>query len=151
MSELHAHLCPYIVMYGLRLCPKVHLVWSNKLLRTVSDQAPGTRQKLFLRSTDGLLGSGTGMTFVQATYKLERDGCLVFKCYEISSVSAAVNMTQLHYPNLQAVTRQLSGGNLQVDQQLSDYTLSCVRPGLQYYEQCFTGCPSCCCTGVFPH
>ena len=82
-----------------------------------------------------------GMPFVQATYKLEGDGCLVFECYEIiSSLTAAVNMPHPSYPNVQAVVRRSSCENVQVQQQLNSYTLSCVKPGLQYYRECLAGC-----------
>ena len=82
-----------------------------------------------------------GMPFVTSTYKLEGDGSLALQCYEvISSLTAAVNMPQPCYRNLQAVICRLSGGNTQVEQQLGDYALSCVQPGLDYYRECLAGC-----------
>lgn len=70
-----------------------------------------------------------GMPFVRATYSLEGDGPLALSCYEIiSALKAAVQ--QAHYPNLQALTTQLACGNMQVQQQWTQYAISCVQPGL---------------------
>ena len=81
------------------------------------------------------------MPFVQATYKLEGDGHLALECYEvISSLTAAVNMARPHYPNLKAVVKRLSGGNLQIEQQFNNYAISWVQPGLRYYNDHLTGC-----------
>ena len=102
------------------------------------DQAPATRQKLlqffqdqqkkaFLEIELAVIVDA-GMPFVQATYKLEGDGCLAFEM--ISSLTAAVNMPQTCYPNVQAVVRLLSCGNVQAEQRLNSYALSCVQPGL---------------------
>ena len=104
---------------------------------TMHDQAPATRHKLlqFLQDpqkkafleVELAIIVDAGMPFVQATYKLEGDGHLALECYEvISSLTAAVNMAQPHYPNLQAVVRRLSGGNLQVEQQLNNCYLLCA-------------------------
>lgn len=82
-----------------------------------------------------------GLPFVQATYKLEGGGPLTLQCYEvIASLTAAVNMAQPHYPNLQAVSRKLSGGNVQLQQQMLQYAISCVWPGLLHYKECLSGC-----------
>ena len=108
---------------------------------TMHNQAPATRHKLlqFLQDpqkkafleVELAIIVDAGMPFVQATYNLEGDGHLALECYEvISSLTAAVNMAQPHYPNLQAVVWRLSGGNLQVEQQLNNYAISCVQPGL---------------------
>ena len=51
-----------------------------------------------------------GMPFVQATYNLEGDGPLALTCYEtIRALNAATR--QAYYPNLQAVTSEISSGN----------------------------------------
>ena len=118
---------------------------------TMHDQAPATRHKLlqFLQDpqkkafleVELAIIVDAGIPFVQATYKLEGDDHLALECYEvISSLKAAMNMAQPHYPNLQAVVRRLSGGNLQVEQQLNHYAISCVQPGLRYYNDRLTGC-----------
>ena len=65
---------------------------------------------------------------------------LLYLNYEvINSLTAAVNMPQPYYPNLQAVVSLLSCGNMQAEQQLNSYALSCMQPGLQYYQECLTG------------
>ena len=72
------------------------------------------------------------MQFVKATYSLEGDGLLAFQCYEIiSSLNAAVNLA--HHPNVQALARLLSGGNVSIQQQWEQYALIRVQPGYQYY------------------
>ena len=51
-----------------------------------------------------------GMPFVQAMYNFEGDGPLAFTCYEtISALNAAAR--QAYYPNLRAVTSEISSGN----------------------------------------
>ena len=82
-----------------------------------------------------------GMPFVQATYRLEGNGPLALLCYEvISSLTTAVNLMPMpHYPNLQAVARCLSGGNLQNQQQLVQYATSCIQPGMHYFNECLNG------------
>ena len=109
------------------------------------DQSPATRQKLLQdQQKKAFLEIELAVIvepFVQATYKLEGDGCLAFECYEvISSLTAAVNMPQPCYPNVQAVVRRLSCGNVKAEQRLNSYALSCVQPGLRYYQECLTGC-----------
>ena len=74
-----------------------------------------------------------GHSFVQATYNLEGDGPLALTSYEvISALTTSVNQVQ-HYPNAQAVARSVSSGNAATQQQLLQYALSCVQPGLQYF------------------
>jgi len=77
-----------------------------------------------------------GVHFVQTTYLLEGDGPLVFRCYEaISALTAAINLA--HYPNLNAIARELSGGNPVTQQQFEAYGKSCVEPAIQYYREKF--------------
>ena len=58
--------------------------------------------------------------FVKTTYHLEGDGPLVFRCYEaITALTAAVNLA--HYPNLNAIARELSSGNPATQQQWEAY------------------------------
>ena len=72
--------------------------------------------------------------FVQTTYLLEGDGPLVFCCYEaISALTAAVNLA--HYPTLNAIARELSGGNPVTQQQFEAYGKSCVEHAIQYYGE----------------
>ena len=71
-----------------------------------------------------------GHQFVSTTYNLEGDGPLVFMCYKsISALTAALNIA--NYPNLNAVSRELSCGNTVTDQQLIAYGKACVNPAIQ--------------------
>ena len=73
-----------------------------------------------------------GMSFVQATYKLEGDGSLVLTCYEvISALTASISQVH-HYRNAQAVARCISS-NTSAQQQLLQYAFACVQPGLHYF------------------
>ena len=74
-----------------------------------------------------------GKQFVQATYKLEGDGPLVFQCYEIiSALSTSVVME--NYPNVQAVVRNIAKST---EQQLKwiKYARQCIKPALDYYKE----------------
>ena len=75
-----------------------------------------------------------GMRFVQVTYNLEGDGTLALTCYEtISVLNAAAR--QAYYPNLRAVTSEISSGNSLIEIYLVLYAKSFVLPGLNYYFQ----------------
>ena len=67
------------------------------------------------------------MPFVKATYNLEVDGPLSLTCYEtISALNAAAR--QANYPNLQALACDLSAGDPNKEEELSQYAKSCVQP-----------------------
>ena len=73
-----------------------------------------------------------GMRFVQATYNLEGDGPLALTCYEtISVLNAAAR--QAYYPNLRAVTSEISSGNSLIEIDLVQHAKSFVQLGLNYY------------------
>ena len=75
-----------------------------------------------------------GMRFVQATYNLEGDGPLALSCYEtISVLNAAAR--QAYYPNLWAVTSEISSGNSLIEIDLVQHAKSFVQRGLNYYFQ----------------
>ena len=57
-----------------------------------------------------------GESFVKATFQMEGDGPLVFKCYEILS-TLTPGLRVAHYPNPGAVAIALSGGSPTVLQQ----------------------------------
>ena len=79
-----------------------------------------------------------GEAFVKATYNLEGDGPLVFRCFEIlSTLTASIQVA--HYPNVQAIARTLSAGSPVIHQQWLDYAKDCVKPGLQYFLEKFLG------------
>ena len=78
-----------------------------------------------------------GEGFVKATYNLEGDGPLALTCFEVlSTLNAGIQVG--HYPNVQAIAQELSGGTPAVLQQWVAYAKACVRPGLQYFLDKFT-------------
>ncbi len=106
------------------------------------DLAPATRSKLLsvlnhpqqkaYLQVELAVTVDAGMPLVRATYNLEGDGALALKCYEIiCTLKAAVQ--QAHYPNLQGLATQLASGNMQIQQQWTQYAISCVQPGLTYF------------------
>ena len=69
---------------------------------------------------------------MKATYSLEGDGPLVFRCSEIvESLRAAVHTA--YFPNLETTARYLSGSSTSPAQQLVAYGKSCVQPGQEYF------------------
>jgi len=73
-----------------------------------------------------------GKQFVQATYKLEGDGPLVFQVYEIiSALSTSIIME--NYPNVQAVVKNISRST---EQQLRwrKYARQCIKPALEHLQ-----------------
>ena len=85
-----------------------------------TDLAPATRQKLLtiLQDTQKSLNLqlelaaviDAGEPFVKAMYKLEGDGALVFKCFDVLA-SLAAGIRTAYFPNLTAVSARLSAGN----------------------------------------
>jgi len=56
-----------------------------------------------------------GKPFVQATYKLEGDNILAFRCYEIiSALNTSVVME--NYPNVQAVVKRKNRCTIEMDE-----------------------------------
>ena len=77
-----------------------------------------------------------GIHFVKATYDLEGDGPLVLSCYEIiERVRLAVQSA--HYPNVDAIARNLCSGNPLLQQQYRAYAVSCLEPGISYFNTAF--------------
>lgn len=78
-----------------------------------------------------------GVHFVNATYYLEGDGPLIFSCYErLSAVAQAVAVD--HYPNINAVAREIANGNVAIYNQLMAQAKACIRPGLNFYQRKFS-------------
>ena len=74
-----------------------------------------------------------GSYFVKGTYNLEGDGILAVDCYEeILKIRNAIAAN--YYPNLSAVCRDIFPADVANQQQLRDYGLACVQPGLQYFQ-----------------
>ena len=75
-----------------------------------------------------------GKPFVQATYKLEGDGLLVFQCYEIiSALSTSVILE--NYPNVQAVVKSIAKGKTDVQLKWMKHARLCIQPALDYYQE----------------
>lgn len=73
-----------------------------------------------------------GLPLVQATYRLEGDGPLMFTCFEeVEKVFQAIQIA--HFPNLNRVAERLSQGQITIQQQLVQYGLSCVQPVFDYF------------------
>ena len=93
----------------------------------------GTSRKLKVElaiTVDGM------MPFVQATYNLEGDGLLALTAYkEISTLLHFVESD--HKPNVRAVARHESGGNVAHEQQLLRYAEVCVVPAFEYFKSKF--------------
>ena len=106
----------------------------SKLLSLFSDQS-----KKSLLQIELALVVDFGEKFVKATYNLEGDNLLAFRCYEVvSALTVAVDLP--HYPNLSAISLQISHGNSTAMQQLIDYGKACVQPAIQYYKQKLNDC-----------
>ena len=72
---------------------------------------------------------------VKATYQLEGDGPLAFTAYkEISFIQHTI--ANKHYPNVDAVAKQLSSTPQQLSQLLS-YAAACVQPAHDYFATKF--------------
>ena len=78
-----------------------------------------------------------GEHFVKSIYILEGDSPLVLICYEeIKKLRAIIQAA--HYPNINAIAADLAPDNSMVQQQLILYTLSCVKDGLEYFQERFS-------------
>lgn len=74
--------------------------------------------------------------FVRATYNLEGDGPLSITAYEcVHSLYAHIGVRD--FLNVNAVARQLAGGNSTHEQQLATYAARCVDPAFEYFTTKF--------------
>ena len=100
-----------------------------------SDVSPTTRTKLLSFFSDSSKKANLqielaaivdyGEPFVTATYKLEGDGPLALKCYEIvKTVSHSVELSCA--PNVEAVAKTLSRGSQTVKQRILNHATICV-------------------------
>ena len=100
-----------------------------KLLEILTDPQQQLLLKMELASVVDI-----GSYFVRATYDLEGDGVLVLTCYEhILKIRAAIHSG--YYPNVQAIARQEFPGNTALQQQWCAYSIACVQPGLDYFQE----------------
>ena len=109
----------------------VSSVTSSKLLDIMCDVQKKLTLQLELAAVIDI-----GIHFVKATYNLEGDGPLVLTCFEIiESVRMAVQSA--YYPNVNAIARNLSSGNPLLQQQYAAYAVSCLQPGISYFNTAF--------------
>ena len=74
--------------------------------------------------------------FVRATYKLEGDGPLSITAYECVR-SLYTHISVRNFRNVNAVARQLAGGNRMLEKQLVTYASRCVDPAFEYFSTKF--------------
>lgn len=100
------------------------------MLKILNDAGSCRKLKVELAITvDGM------MPFVQATYNLEGDGLLALTAYkEISTLLHFVD--SVHKPNVRAVARHESSGNIAHEQQLLRAE-ACVSPAFKYFNSKF--------------
>lgn len=98
----------------------------KKLQEILSDSAKHRKLKIELAITIDAM-----KTFVEATYRLEGDGPLVFTVYE-EICKLENTIAAAYYPNTNAVARALANNNTQ-QQQLKDYAKACVKPAFDYF------------------
>lgn len=77
-----------------------------------------------------------GKPLVEATYNLESDELVVFKCYDLIS-SLSVSMKMENYPNIQAVVRSIVGASKTADTQLKwmKHARDCIKPAADYFNE----------------
>ena len=107
------------------------VVTRRKLIDVCSQPQQQALLKIELAATvDGM------EPFVKATYNLEGDGSLALRVYqELRTVESS--MAIAYYPNITAVSRLLSQGNVPVQQQWVNYAMQCIRPAYQYFQDKF--------------
>ena len=77
---------------------------------------------------------------IKTTYDLEGDGPLALRAYQhLRTVESSI--ANAYYPNVIAVSRLLSQGNVPVQQQWINYATQCIRPAYQYYQDKFNRGP----------
>ena len=100
----------------------------SKLLQLLSDKRKTEYLQLELAAV-----IDAGEPFVKATYQLEGDGALVFRCYEIySTLEAAIKLH--NFPNLHAVANKLVGRSTELLNKYIQYGKARIQPGLQYFQ-----------------
>ena len=104
---------------------------SGKLMEIVSDVRKKATLQLELAAVIDI-----GIHFVKATYDLEGDGPLVFTCHDIVE-RVRIAVRSAYYPNIDAIARNLSGGNHVLQQQYRAYTIGCIQPGITYFHTTF--------------
>jgi len=106
-------------------------VTSSKLLEILNDSVKSRKLKMELAITIDSMEP-----FAKATYALEGDGALALVTYERVSMLYSVISTE-HYPNVNAMAKQLTTGDAACEQQLVRYAKACVQPAYQYFQSKF--------------
>ena len=79
-----------------------------------------------------------GKPLVESTFILEGDGTLAWQCYEqLMVIQNSIQVANL--PNLVALSREVSGGNLAFAQQCYQYGVAAIQPGWEYFTQTVMG------------
>ena len=120
----------------------------EQFVKTSTDLAPATIGKLKQILVDPVqimqlkmelaIVIDAGEPFVKGTYTLEGDGPLALYAYE--EVRKLYNVISVpHFPNANAIAKELSNGSPAIEQQLISYATSCVQPGFDYFKSKFDG------------
>ena len=104
----------------------------SKLLQLFSDKR---KTEYLLLELAAIVDAGE--PFVKATYELEGDGALVFRCYEIYSTLEATVKLQ-NFPNLHAVANKLVGRSTELLNKFIQYEKARIQPGLEYFQAKFS-------------
>ena len=75
-----------------------------------------------------------GKPFVEATYKLESDGLVVFDCYDIIS-SLNISVKREIYPNVQAIIKSIACGKTDKQLKWMKEARKCIKPAIDYYNE----------------
>ena len=127
------------VMPFIRSHPELSPATTRKLQTLLADAQKNALLRIELAAV-----VDCGEKFVKATYDLEGDGALVFKCFQVvETLTAAIHTA--YFPNLEAVARSLSRGATTAAQQLVTYGKSCVQPGQDYFLSKMSNELKCCC------
>jgi len=79
-----------------------------------------------------------GKPMVESTYILEGDGTLAWQCYEqLLIIQNSIHGANL--PNLTALSRDVSGGNVALAQQYHQYGIAAIPPGWEYLTNTVMG------------
>ena len=104
---------------------------SSKFLEILNDSAKCRKLKIELAITIDVMEP-----FAKATYVLEGDGALALITYErVSMLYSVISME--HYPNINAIAKQLATGDAARERQLVGYAKACVQPAYQYFQSKF--------------
>ena len=77
-----------------------------------------------------------GKIFVEKTYTLEGDGLLAFDAYNHLQ-EVATSAADRSYPNMNAVAKDLAGGDQARQAELQQHARSCIQPAIDYFLRRF--------------